>query len=299
MKALKIFSFTLMLSLGLMVTACGDDTDPEADFDEHAQDGPVELRIVKGAPGSELDVMKFDITAPEADAVVTGDSVNVVLTLQGMSLKAPTPGEGANDLAYSKDGQHIHVIVDNEPYMAMYDTTFRIGGLAPGAHTIRAFPSRSWHESVKKPGAFIARTFYVGEKSGDALFNPEQPLLTYSRPKGEYVGTDARKIMIDFYLSNCELGPNAYKVIAWIDGKEMDTLTEWVPYFIEGLKEGEHSIRLQLIGSDGVPVANGSYNDTERKITVKKEKKESAKKEGEEEDLEKDLIDVGRHSSGM
>ena len=209
MTTLKNLSLALMLGLGLMLTACGDDTDPEADFDEHKQEGPVELQIVKGSHGPDIDATTFDILVPQAGSVVTGDSVDVTLTLQGMSLKAPTPGEGANDLAYSKDGQHVHVIVDNEPYMAMYDTTFKIGGLAPGPHTIRAFPSRSWHESVKKPGAFVARTFYVGEKSGEEPFNPEQPLLTYSRPKGEYVGTDARKIMIDFYIANCELGPDA------------------------------------------------------------------------------------------
>ena len=188
--------------------------------------------------------------------------------------------------------------------MAKYDDeTFAIGGLAPGAHTLRAFPSRSWHESVKKPGAFVAHTFYVGEKSGEPALKADQPLLTYSRPKGEYVGADARNIMIDFYLSNCELGPDAYKVIASIDGNVLDTLTEWTPHHIKGLSEGEHTIRLQLIGSDGQPVVNGGFNDTERKITVKKKadkKKETKKKKNEDEtDLEKDLFDVGRHSSGL
>ena len=295
MNVLKMLSLLLILSFGLITAGCGDDTDPEADFDEHAKEGPVALAIVKGESGPDLEVMKFDVVTPAADEVVTGDSIDVRVILEGMVLKAPTPGEGANDLAYSKDGQHVHLIVDNEPYMAMYDTTFRIGGLAPGPHTIRAFPSRSWHESVKKEGAFIARTFYVGQKSGEAPFKSDQPLLTYSRPKGEYVGTDGRKVMIDFYLANCTLGPDSYKVLASIDGKVMDTLTEWTPYFIEGLKPGEHTIRLQLIGPDGAPVVNGSFNDTERKITVKKEEK----KESEDDDVEKDIIDAGRHSSGM
>ena len=298
MKFFRVIPFALMLGLGLMLTACGDDTDPEAGFDEHAPEGPVELALVKGSSGPEIDVLEFDITTPAADEVVTGDSVDVTVKLQGMTLKAPTPGEGANDLAYSKDGQHIHVIIDNEPYMAKYDTTFRIGGLTPGPHSIRAFPSRSWHESVKKNGAFVARTFYVGEKTGEAPFDPSKPLLTYSRPKGEYVGKDGRKVMIDFYLSNADLGPDSYKVIASVDGKVMDTLTEWTPYFIEGLKEGDHTIRLQLIGPDGAPVENGSYNDTERTITIAKKEK-SDEKDEEEDDLEKDMIDAGRHSSGM
>ena len=34
------------------------------------------------------------------------------------------------------------------------------------------------------------------------------PLLTYSRPKGEYTGAGAESIMVDFYLTNATLGPN-------------------------------------------------------------------------------------------
>ena len=32
-----------------------------------------------------------------------------------------------------------------------------------------------------------------------------QPLLTYSRPKGDYKGADADAIMIDFWLMNAKL----------------------------------------------------------------------------------------------
>ena len=38
-----------------------------------------------------------------------------------------------------------------------------------------------------------------------ANVDPTKPLLTYSRPKGEYKGADADPIMIDFWLSNAKL----------------------------------------------------------------------------------------------
>src|SRR3954454_24294004 len=99
-----------------------------------------------------------------------------------------------------------------------------------GPPTWRFFPSRPWHESFKNPEAFQKIKFTV--KNGGA--NPEQPatvngqpvsnpasgegkdvlpsnsgpvdlakpLLTYSRPKGEYKDADADAVMIDFWLSN-------------------------------------------------------------------------------------------------
>jgi len=35
--------------------------------------------------------------------------------------------------------------------------------------------------------------------------DPAKPLLTYSRPKGEYKGEDADPIMIDFWLTGAKL----------------------------------------------------------------------------------------------
>lgn len=290
----------LVLVLGITAIGC-EDTDPEAGFDEHKQDGPVELKIVQGENGPAFPDAKFEITTPAADEIVSADSVSVTTKVAGVELKAPTAGEGANGLAYSPDGQHIHVIIDGNPYMAKYDETFSIGKLEPGPHTLRAFPSRSWHESVKTPGVFVARTFYVGEKSGEPVLKADQPLLTYSRPKGKYVGKDARKIMLDFYVANCELGDDKYKVIASIDGKVMDTLTTWVPYYIEGLKEGEHTIGLKLIGPDGSAVENGPFNDVQQTITVV-EKEESSDEEPASTDVpeeEKEMHDVMRHSQGL
>ena len=297
-RAMRLLAMFLVLVMGLSVIGC-EDTDPEADFDEPVPEGPVGLKIVKGENGPDFPDAKFAISSPAADEVITSDSIMITTSVAGVELKAPTVGEGANGLAYSADGQHIHVIIDDNPYMAKYDETFSIGTLEPGPHTLRAFPSRSWHESVKTPGVFVARTFYVGEKTGEPVLQEDQPLLTYSRPKGTYVGDDARKVMLDFYIANCELGPDAYKVVASIDGKVMDTLTEWRPYYIEGLKKGEHTIGLKLIGPDGNLVPNGPFNDVEQKITVKDKEKPKEEASTEVTQEEKDMYDVMRHSQGL
>jgi hypothetical protein len=274
---LKDLCITLSSLLLVAVIGCGGDSDPGEDFAHDtaaAPSGPI--TIVKGEPGPSFPEARLVISSPGVDEVVTSDSVMVSLDLQGVELKAPTQGEASKGLAYSLEGQHVHVIIDNEPYMAMYKKdSFSVGPLSPGAHALRAFPSRSWHESIKEPGAFVAHNFYVGEKTGEPPIKEGEPLLTYSRPKGTYSGADANSILLDFYIANAELSPDGYRVVASIDGNVIDTLSEWTPYFIENLPDGEHTISLQLIGPDGAPVP-GTFNSTERTITVERDDETAA-----------------------
>lgn len=260
-------AMSFIATAAIILTGCGDETtDDTTTADSTAK--PKEVIIVKGEHGPAFPDAKLTVTSPGPDEVIMTDSVMVRVSLTGVELAAPTPGEQSKGINFSPDGQHIHVIIDDKPYMAMYkQDSFSVGALAPGAHTLRAFPSRSWHESIKVPGAFVLHTFYVKEKTGEPLVKSNEPLLTYSRPKGDYKGADAQRILLDFYTANAQLGTDKYKVVVSIDGQVKDTLTEWVPYFIEGLADGEHTIALQLIGPEGQPVP-GPFNASQQKIRV-------------------------------
>src|SRR5207247_8632582 len=61
--------------------------------------------------------------------------------------------------------------------------------------------------------------------------DPAKPLLTYSRPKGEYKGADADPIMIDFWLSNAKLRGDGgdYRVRYFIDNDEARFIDKWEP----------------------------------------------------------------------
>ncbi|HET6402675.1 MAG TPA: hypothetical protein VFH95_14925, partial [Candidatus Kapabacteria bacterium] len=141
---------------------------------------------------------------------------------------------------------------------------------SPGMHTIRAFPSFSWHESIKSPGAFATRTFYVGQSpkvNTTAENNLNSPLLTYSRPKGTYAGAEGAKVLLDFYVSNATIAPDGYHVKLWIDGAAMPDLVLWQPYYLEGLSKGKHTIHLQLVAPNG-SVVPGSFNSPSEEITI-------------------------------
>jgi hypothetical protein len=262
------------------------------------------------------------IVEPAANATVKGSTVRVRLDLKG-DLKGYKPHKDPQ----TKMGNHIHVILDNQPYEAYYelDQPFELRNVSAGAHTLRVFASRPWHESYKNEGSFQMVSFKVegggdpsqptttatGQKMADnraagantnaatnanaattantatAAASPEgkdmppstagqvdasKPLLTYSRPKGEYTGDDTNAIMIDFWLTNAKLKGDGgeYRVRYSVDGGEPKFLEKWEPIWLAGWTAGKHSVRLELVDASGNPVDNGGYNTTTREITVVK-----------------------------
>jgi hypothetical protein len=214
-----------------------------------------------------------------------------------LKFSAPTDGSALNDPNVAptftitgypiyqdpsrKKGQHIHVILDNEPYEADYNPSApfspdKFKNLAPGTHTLRAFPSREWHESIKQEDAadFDFVTFNVGSPTVTNV-DKKAPLLTYSRPKGDYkLKDDPRGLMLDFYVTNATLGENGYKVRYTLDGKKTAVLTRWEPVWWkwEDVGVGEHTVVLELLDKNNqpVPFKMGAldYNRTERKFRV-------------------------------
>jgi hypothetical protein len=269
-------ALALTIGLNLGLSSCGNKHDETATTNDTTStlttNEPSNVTIEPAEHGPAYANAKIQIVSPREGQVIedANDSVFVVLHVTGMEIAKPTQGDSTKGINYSKQGQHIHVIIDDKPYMANYvnGQPFNVGVLAPGAHTIRTFPSRSWHESVKVPAAFASRAFYVGAKpAGDSLASElKQPFITYSRPKGSYAATDS-VILLDFFATNMKMDSAGYKVKVSVDGNDVKTLTEWRPYYIRGLNKGEHTISLQLIDAQGNGVP-GRFNNPSQKITI-------------------------------
>ena len=247
----------------------------------------------------------LQIVQPAANSAVNSSTVKVKLNISG-DLKGYKPHMDPE----TKMGNHIHVILDNQPYEAYYnlDQEFELRNVTDGEHTLRVFPSRPWHESYKNNGAFQMVKFIVKNGGGDAskptttnsgntmanansntnaaptpegkamqsstagAVDPTKPLLTYSRPKGEYKGADADAIMIDFWLANAKLTGDGgeYRVRYSVDGGEAQFIEKWEPIWLSGWANGTRSVKLELVDKDGNLVDNGGYNSTTREITIAK-----------------------------
>ena len=324
MKKFALIFTGLAVAIG---TACGPAVNnlPNANHANHnatnsntnaAPGGPLNLTTVdtpqrikdmmaaRGEQDSAAPTLK--IASPAEGSTINSSTVPVKLELSG-DLKGYKPGM---DPA-TKMGNHIHVILDNQPYEAYYNidgSAFELRNVADGEHTLRVFASRPWHESYKNDGSFQMVKFTV--KNGNANTNqpattnsgqqmsnvnsnanaaptPEgkamqsstggavdakKPLLTYSRPKGEYKEADADPIMIDFWLANGKLVGDGgeYRVRYSVNGGEPKFIEKWAPLWLQGWTAGKHSIKLELVDKDGNVVDNGGYNSTTREITVVK-----------------------------
>jgi hypothetical protein len=309
----KSFTILFVITFSLFLFAgCNGDNQNQTTAVTTVTPPPAQVLQVVPRPGKILDKMRergeqdeakpaLKIVAPANNATINGSTVQVKLSLDG-DLKGYKPHK---DPATNM-GNHIHVILDNQPYEAYYelDQPFELRNVTEGKHTLRVFASRPWHESYKNEGSFQIATFTV-KGGGDASkptttnsgqtvannnsaatpregkdmpassagdVNPTKPLLTYSRPKGEYKGQDAEAIMIDFWLSNVKLKGDGgeYRVRYIIDDDDPRYIDNWEPIWLSGWTAGKHMVRLELLDKDQRPVDNGGYNTTTREITVAK-----------------------------
>ena len=127
---------------------------------------------------------------------------------------------------------------------------------------ILAFLSRSHHESVKNPNAYVFTQIGEGDK-----IDLEKQFLFFSRPKGTYTGEETERLLLDFYLVNTSISSLGNKVRVTIHDSEF-LVDEWAPYIIEGLPKGEISIKLELLNSTGKLIET-PFNPSVRKITLK------------------------------
>ena len=281
--------FTVIVTFSLLILACEkknegvneeaveeetsvvEETEPSTEADMPGHDVQIEIGDRSPAfPGA-----KTRFASLKDGDVLDNNNVSVVVEVENYELGVQTDTERAKEIANSDKGQHAHIILDNDPYMADYEAgkPFEIGVLEDGPHTLVVFPSRSYHESVKSPEAAQIVNFYVGKQGGEFMLDKTKPNIIYSRPKGEYKGKDAKKIMLDFYLNNVELSEDSYKAKYTVTRKDTEqdvgsiTISEWTPAFVSGLTDGEYVISLQLLDKDD-NVVEGSFNNTERVITV-------------------------------
>lgn len=288
MKKLKLKSIIMNSKIGIFtiaaafaLSACGGGGEPKQDTVITTQDdvpgdqsreylgsgsvmkqGDLTMSIYKESPKFEGATIKT--TSPKNGDKLESGTVKFAYDIENFELGAQTEGAGNNGLANSGEGQHIHAILNNEPYMAHYEPGFE-EDLDSGHYVLLSFLSRSYHESLKNPEAYELIQFNVGNSNKEGI-DLNAPHLFYSRPKGTYKGDETHKLLLDFYLVNCTLSKEGYKVKATINGHDF-MITEWAAYVVEGLPKGKVDLRLELMDRNGATVKS-PFNPTTRSVTL-------------------------------
>lgn len=270
----KMFLFTLPFSL-MTCAAYGADIDDQTSNES-------ELQIVAVKPTPEPEEVELNIVYPQKGYMAEELPIRFEARIDGFPVRTDSQFDRAKEIVVDPNGQSLHVIIDDKDYFEAYEALFDALDnhdlyynekvdftppfkLTPGKHYIRMFPTRSYGESLKGQGCFVAQVFYYKTKDDKIKMNLKQPFLTYNEPQGTY--PQNKPVLLDFYISNCVLSKDGYKVRLTIDDKTKRIISTWTPYYIYGLKKGSHKIKLELISPKNERVP-GAFNTVEKLIDV-------------------------------
>jgi hypothetical protein len=246
-------------------------TAPTSTAPTKAPAPPVTITPGAASPDPAAPLPTVKITAPGKDQVIDAAKANDFAVK--LDVKNWQTAKGSN---------HVHLILDNKPYKAIYDTKEAVKlnelaageALTEGLHVLVAFPSRANHESVKTKDALTVVPFWVGKKDAAAKTDPtKKPMLIYSRPKGDYNGEMANHVLVDFQIANVTLAEGKEHVHVTVSGPGIDKPVEGhvekfgTPLYIDNLQNGTYTLKVELM--DGTnKVIEGPWNSTTRTIKV-------------------------------
>lgn len=134
----------LLLATGLALAGCGGDPSPAASSDP--------------APGPRpSSTASLAIVEPQDDALVRGDTVDVVFRLEGGTLVDLTETE------VRPDEGHLHVTLDGALVSMTGGLEQELTGLAPGPHLLKAEYMAADHAPFE-PRVLAAVAFTVEER---------------------------------------------------------------------------------------------------------------------------------------
>ena len=193
------------------------------------------IRVLPVGRTPEPSTAALAIAIPRDGAALNGNPVWVQLRVDGYTLGSDSQFGRADELVNSEMGQTVHVVVDDLPYFPVnepaidpfnedgfyYDMSYKFQlpfRLKEGAHTLRLFLARSFGESLKGERVFQAINFSIGDSNG-SLRDLSGPYVTYNEPSDNFDLVESKPVLLDFFISNCELSPDGYKVRVSVDGK--------------------------------------------------------------------------------
>ncbi|MEN9210808.1 MAG: hypothetical protein Q6J46_10960, partial [Thermostichus sp. DG02_2_bins_29] len=252
----------MCLLAALVLVACGGSPpEPEEQLPQ-LERVPVPAEIAKLDAYLQYCHPRVQILSPKPGEVLPERQVTVRFAVEGYPIfQDPQLGLGP----------HLHVVLDNQPYVAYYDldTPLVFRELEPGSHTLRVFAGKPWHESFKNAEAYAQVSFHVLAPTPEYVPQPQLPLLTYNRPKGNY---GAEPILVDFWLANAPVResllsdlPRDWRIRYTLNGQS-GLLDRWESFYLKGLKPGHNVMVVELVDSKGDPIRN-VFNSAAREIT--------------------------------
>ena len=274
----RILSWLSIAIMSWSIVGCTNTVDTietvQAFEDESKPPIPKVEKIVEVSPPKLISKLNQNFAKTKPQVQILSPLPDEVIDSQDVSVQFAVTGLETFKNSDLKMGPHLHFFVDNQPYQAVYDTSkpIELKNLSPGTHTLRVFASRPWHESFKNRGAYAQTTFHIFTTTDENNPQPNQALLTYSRPQGAY---GAQPIMLDFYLTDAPLHVVAqespdddiadWRIRVTVNGESF-LLDKWQPLYLEGFDKGVNWVKVEYIDENGDLIKN-VFNSSVRAIT--------------------------------
>jgi hypothetical protein len=226
--------------------------------------GVENIQVVPVSPSAEPEMAGMDVIFPVDQGMCEDNPVDIQLRMRGFLLGDKTSTSRANELENDRLGQYVNVIIDDKLVFTSrgpsiyplhddgdyYQDFYKFSvpfDLKEGKHTMRLFLVKSYGECLRTKDAFVAVEFCVKHNNMDNGINLKAPYISYNQPSANIRYKYSGPVLLDFYLSNCQLSADGYKVKLYVDNKMIMILQRWSPYYIYGLSKGKHNVKLVLL----------------------------------------------------
>ena len=151
--------------LSWMFTACKSTATDTVASQDTIEKVPPHLMIATVPPSPKFPDAKIAIATVQA-SLDADDSVKVDFnfSVKDYQLSIQTDDAADKGCNNATKGQHIHFIMDNKPYTALYEPKHSVRVAKNSEHYVLVFLSRSYHESIKEKKAAQLYHFKIDKK---------------------------------------------------------------------------------------------------------------------------------------
>lgn len=244
--------------MAFLFHACGGDehtTGP--DYQPEQEDGTMSL--AKGTDVAEA-IEKGGLTITPLKTSGDFDDASIAINEEKSQLNEMHVKKYQFDLTgFDIADPANNIILIHNNYQTQ--TLMRASGkqaLMPAANNVvLAYCYNNMEGSVRTEKSYVLKNELFDV---DDQFDRTASHLFYNYPRGTYEASPGLQIPLDFFVLNATLAPDKYHVRVTIDSTSFE-LTHWSTYMIEGLTEGSHTCRIELLDHDGVNIF-GPFTDS-------------------------------------
>ena len=242
----KNIYWLIILLINTLLIACGGNSDADTPTSSPSNT-PTEIKLLpcKETFFSSIEKARLqNYTYTNNKAMFTPQGIR----LGGIHDALNTTGTPKK----TKKGIHLHLNLNNKEHFLSNENVFDCP-VADGSYKLYAFIANSSYESIKIPHAILGKQVEI--KGGQLVKSSNLPNIDiiYNAPRGDY--QLGEPILVDFSLWETTIAEGGNSVRITLNNGTSFEVNEWKPYYLEGVSEGTHTLKLELLDKQGKQIA--------------------------------------------